>query len=92
MLENALRACGVSVTLGAVAGGWDLALKLVELGFGLAVVNGCCRVPRGLVTRSLRELSAVRYIAFTRPRAQKDAERLLRLLVAEGEAWRGRRS
>jgi DNA-binding transcriptional LysR family regulator len=90
MIENALHARGVSVTLGAVAGGWELAMKLVELGFGLAVVNGSCRTPRGLVTRPLRELPTVRYVAFTRPRPRADAERLLRLLVAEGEAWRGR--
>jgi DNA-binding transcriptional LysR family regulator len=92
MLENALRVAGANVTLGAVAGGWELTLKLVELGFGMAVVNGCCDVPRGLVTRPLRELPSVRYVAFTRPRPRDDAERLLRLLVAEGEAWRGRRA
>jgi DNA-binding transcriptional LysR family regulator len=91
MLESAFRAGGVGVTVGAVAGGWELSLKLVALGFGLAVVNGCCRVPRGLVTRPLRELPAVRYVAFARPRPREDAERLLRLLVAEGEAWRERR-
>jgi hypothetical protein len=90
MLEHALHARGVTVALGAVAGGWELAMKLVELGFGMAVVNGCCRIPRGLVARPLRELSAVRYAAFARPRPRAEAERLLRLLVAEGEAWRER--
>jgi DNA-binding transcriptional LysR family regulator len=92
MLESAFRAGGVSVSVGAVAGGWELALKLVALGFGLAIVNGCCRVPRGLVTRPLRDLPVVRYLAFTRPRPREDAARLVQSLVDEGDAWRSRRA
>jgi DNA-binding transcriptional LysR family regulator len=91
MLDAALRSRKVDVEVGAVARGWELTVKLVELGFGIAVVNGCCRTPRGLVTRSLRDLPAVRYVAFTRGRPREEAEELVRCLVAKGDAWRSRR-
>jgi hypothetical protein len=91
MLESAFRAGGVGVTVGAIAGGWELTLKLVTLGFGLAVVNSCCRIPQGLVSRPIRELPAVRYVAFTRPRPREDAARLLRSLVEQGDTWRAKR-
>jgi len=90
MVESALQATGVSVKLGAVAAGWELALKLVELGFGTAIVNACCRMPRGLVTRTLSELPPVRFVAFTRKRPSANAVRLVRTLESEGEAWRRR--
>lgn len=90
MIEAAARSAGIRVGLGAVAPGWELAVKLVELGFGIAIVNGCCRVPRGLVKRPVRGLPVVRYVAFTRPRVREDAAELVRVLAAKGEAWRQR--
>jgi DNA-binding transcriptional LysR family regulator len=90
VIDAALRAAGVRCTLGAVARGWDLSLKLAELGAGLAVVNACCALPRGLLARPLRELPAVRYVAFTRPGARADAAELIATLVKHGDAWRAR--
>ena len=90
MLDAALRGAGVPVAIGATASGWELALKLVDLGFGIAVVNGCCRIPKGLVARPVVELPVVRFFAFTRARARGPVAELVRLLVANGEAWRNR--
>jgi DNA-binding transcriptional LysR family regulator len=90
MIEAAARSAGVEFAIGAVARGWELAVKLVELGFGVAIVNGCCGVPRGLVKRPILGLPAVRYLAFTRAGVRKDAEDLVRALAAKGEAWRQR--
>jgi DNA-binding transcriptional LysR family regulator len=89
-LDAAFRAHGMEVTLGATATGWELTLKLVELGFGIAIVNGCCRIPRGLLARPVRELPAVRYVAFTRRRPAAGAVGLLQHLLARKDAWRGR--
>jgi DNA-binding transcriptional LysR family regulator len=90
MIEAALQQRGATVKLGAVAGGWELTLKLVELGFGVAIVNACCRVPRGLLSRTLTELPPVRFAAFTRRRPSASSARLVRALESEGEAWRRR--
>lgn len=91
MIEAALQTRSVSVKLGAIAAGWELALKLVELGFGAAIVNACCRIPRGLVTRTLRELPPARFVVFTRKRPRANVSRLVRALESEGEAWRAGR-
>jgi DNA-binding transcriptional LysR family regulator len=48
------------------ADGWPLMLKFVELGLGLAVVNGVCHLPPGVVTRPLPELGSVTYRLLTR--------------------------
>ncbi len=90
MLDAAFGAHGIVVALGATATGWELTSKLVELGFGVAVINACCRVPAGLVTRAIRDLPAVRYAAFTRRRPRAQAAELVRLLVSKGDAWRER--
>jgi len=88
MLEEAFRARGISPEIGVVARGWGLTLKLVELGLGMAIVNACCRIPRGLVARPLRELGAVTYVALTRRRPRESAAVLVQSLVRHGDTWR----
>lgn len=87
-LDVALAAKGARVTAGALATGWELTLRLVELGAGIAVVNASVRIPRGLVARPLSELARIRYLAVTRPRPRAEVARLVETLVAHGEAWR----
>jgi len=60
-LERALSAARVAWEPAVEAGGWELMLHFAKLGLGLAVVNGFCRIPAGLVARPLRELAPVRY-------------------------------
>jgi DNA-binding transcriptional LysR family regulator len=89
-LEAAVRAAGAALSVGAVARGWELAIKLVDLGAGLAVVNACCALPRSLAGRPVRELPKVRYVAFTRPKPRPEATDLVRMLVRHAGAWRTR--
>ena len=89
-LDAALSARGVRVRAGALATGWDLTVRLVELGAGLAIVNGSVHIPRGLVARPIAELPRLRYVAFTRRRPREDATSLVRALVAHGDAWKKR--
>lgn len=72
---------GVHVQISATATGWDVVMRLVELGVGLAVTNANVPVPRGLVTRPLDGLPEVRYYAFTRPRPRADVAKCVRALV-----------
>lgn len=62
-VERALRAAGVAWTLAIEAAGWPLTLHFVTLGVGLAVVNGCVRVPAELTTREITDLPPVPYYA-----------------------------
>lgn len=81
-LAFALRERGIAPVVGAVGRGWDLTVKLVELGMGLGVVNAFCEVPRSLVKRPLPELPSVPYSVFVRPDARPNALALARALVA----------
>lgn len=80
-LDSAFAAHGVRVHRTATAQGWEVVVRLVELGVGLGIVNGAVRLPRALVSRPLRELPRARYLAFTRHRPSVDAATLLTALV-----------
>jgi DNA-binding transcriptional LysR family regulator len=89
-LSRALLTAGVPWEVAVEANGWELMVRFVELGVGIAVVNACCRLPRGLVARPLPELPRQRYFVIRRRRAPANGagERLARALLAAGDAWR----
>lgn len=60
LLSRALGRDGALVEAPLEADGWPLMLKFVELGLGVAVVNGCASWP-GVVLRPLAELGHVTY-------------------------------
>ena len=90
MLNHRLMDAGVTWQVAVEAGGWDLMLHFVGLGVGLAVVNGCCRLPLGLVAKPLPELPPVRYQVIARPSvpAHAGAAALKSRLLAKRDAWR----
>ncbi|MBX3227402.1 MAG: LysR family transcriptional regulator [Labilithrix sp.] len=79
-LDAAFAARRVSVHVAAVARGWDVVLRLVEVGVGAGVVNATCVLPRTLVARPLEELPRVDYLAFMRPRPRAAAVELVRAI------------
>lgn len=89
-LEEALRRAGVEWTVGVEASGWELMVHFVELGLGLAVVNGCTRIPPTLVGRPVPELAPVEY-RLVRRRGSEDhpgAADLLHQLRSHSSDWR----
>lgn len=70
------------------ADGWPLMLHFAALGLGVAIVNGTCKLPRGLVTRRVRELGEVTYRLIWRrgaalaPAASRLAERIAATVAA----------
>jgi DNA-binding transcriptional LysR family regulator len=88
LVAAALSAAGIAWRVGAVASGWELILRFVELGMGLAIVNGCVRVPRTLAAHVIGELPPVGYAIFTRPRPPPAAAALVRAVRSHAEAWR----
>lgn len=90
MLARMLQSAGVNWEVAVEARGWELILRFVTLGVGVAVVNACCNIPRALVAIPLLELPAIRFHAFYLKGQAIDGEleRLRSLLLEYGEHWR----
>lgn len=74
------------------ADGWPLMLQFAAVGLGVAVVNGICVPPRGVVLRPVPELGTVCYRLITRRGAEPSpaAARLAAAILALGaKAERG---
>jgi DNA-binding transcriptional LysR family regulator len=80
-LERALRAVEIEWSIAVEAEGWPLMLHFVALGVGTAVVNGCVRLPDGLVGREITDLPRVPYQAVHLP-GRADDRRVAELLTA----------
>jgi DNA-binding transcriptional LysR family regulator len=89
-LARALLEANVTWEVAVEANGWELMVRFVELGVGLAVVNACCRIPPGLVACPLVELRRQRYYVLRRRGAPPagPSEELARVLLAAGAAWK----
>lgn len=81
-LDAAFAEHGIRVDRTATALGWDVVVRLVELGVGLGFVNGAVRLPKSLASRPLRELPRIRYRAFTRKRPTPEARALREALTS----------
>lgn len=89
MLARMLQAAGVDWEVAVEARGWELIVRFVSLGVGVAVVNACCNIPRALVAIPLVELPAIRFHAFQLkgPAIEGEVERLHRLLIEYANRW-----
>ncbi|HLY73436.1 MAG TPA: LysR family transcriptional regulator [Planctomycetota bacterium] len=84
LLARALQSANVPWKVAVEAGGWELMIEFVRMGMGLAVVNGFCAFPRGVVARPLRGLPAVQYHVFhLRGMARQGAPSRLRQALLE---------
>jgi DNA-binding transcriptional LysR family regulator len=96
-IAAALRRARVPWEIAVEASGWELMIHFVAMGMGLAIVNGCCRLPRGLCARPLDEerggLGGVEYrVVHTRSAIERTEVRaLLDALRAHAEDWRTER-
>lgn len=90
MLAQALLSAGVPWEVAVEAGGWELMIRFVALGVGVAVVNSCCRAPEGLITRPIPELPKRTYDLIERPSAPLGgaAAKLRQALLASRDAWK----
>jgi LysR family transcriptional regulator, low CO2-responsive transcriptional regulator len=89
MLSQMLQSAQVDWKVSVEASGWEVILHLVRLGMGLAVVNACCRIPAGIVTRSVPELPALQYVVIAREgRLSGAALALKQNLLAHANAWK----
>ena len=64
-------------------------LQFVGLGLGVAVANGCCRLPRGVVARPIVDLPKIRYrLVHVRAAVTGAACALHDAIVEHRDAWR----
>lgn len=90
LLGRLLQAESVPWQPSLEADGWELMLRFAQLGFGLTVVNACCRIPKGLVAVSLQGYPSLDYHLFhaaDRPPATH-VLRLWNALLAHGDHWK----
>jgi LysR family transcriptional regulator, low CO2-responsive transcriptional regulator len=66
-VESALAAVGCRWEVSVEATGWEPLRRFVEMGLGLAVVNGFCPPPPGCVAVALPELGRRRYYLLSSP-------------------------
>ncbi|MRU29891.1 LysR family transcriptional regulator substrate-binding protein, partial [Xylella fastidiosa subsp. multiplex] len=64
LLGRLLQAESVPWQPSLEADGWELMLRFAQLGFGLTVVNACCRIPKGLVAVPLQGYPPLEYHLF----------------------------
>jgi LysR family transcriptional regulator, low CO2-responsive transcriptional regulator len=89
MLSRMLQSAEVEWKVAVEASGWELMLHLVRLGMGLAVVNACCRIPSGVLSRPIPELPAIQYFVFSRAaKLSRAAQTLRQTLLAHANAWK----
>lgn len=70
---RALEDAGATAEVCVEAHGWEVLMSYAGLGLGVAVVNGICRTPRGLVARPFGGLPRVTYWLLHRPGALRRA-------------------
>ena len=73
---------GARPRIAAAVRGWDVVLRLVELGVGIGIVNATCAVPRGLVARPVHDLAKVTYYALHRPKPTRATRELAAAFLA----------
>lgn len=92
MVTQALQSESMDCAPAIEAAGWELMLNFVRLGFGVAVVNACCRLPAGVVARPLPELPQIQFHLFhSRKVLSRPAADLKTHLLRSAEAWRSKR-
>jgi len=90
LLARLLQAESVQWQPSLEADGWELMLRFAQLGFGLTVVNACCRIPKGLVAVPLQGYPPLEYHLFRaadRP-PSVPAQRLWNALLAQADHWK----
>ena len=72
VLARLLQSAGVPWIVAVEAVGWELTVRFVQIGVGLAVVNAACTLPRGLRGIPIPALPSLRYHAFHRKGAPRN--------------------
>lgn len=88
-IERALQSADVQWDVALEATGWELMLRFVQMGLGMAIVNGCCHLPSGVVGVPLVGLPETRYYVVNRKGAlaKGSPSALLKRLLEETKTY-----
>ena len=89
LVGRAVASVGEGPSSVLTADGWPLMLSFAAMGLGVAVVNGTCHVPPGVVLRPIPELGRIAYSALMRrdaPQSPARSELLQRLEALDPDA------
>ncbi len=88
-IERALQSMGVQWDVALEATGWELMLRFVQMKLGMAIVNGCCHLPSGVVGVRIIGLPETRYYVVNRKNAvaKGGPHELLKRLLEETRAY-----
>jgi len=87
-INDAFRRARAPWEVAIEATGWELTIHFVALGMGLAIVNGCCRLPSSLRGKPIDELSGVEYRVVHPRGVRPETMALVEALRAHAEDWR----
>lgn len=89
-IDAALREAGARHEVAVEANGWELALRFVEMGVGVSIVSGFCRMPTGVVARPVVDLPTKTYHLLRRRDGDRHTARaaLRRALLDGCASWR----
>ena len=89
LLASLLAAKKVPWEVAVEASGWEVMIRFVELGAGLAIVNECCVIPRSLVAVPIADLPSIRYdLVFRSGELASETKALVDTLHRHREDWR----
>lgn len=90
ILARMLQSADVDWEVAVEASGWELMIQFVRMGVGIAVVNACCNIPKGLVAIPLPELPILRFHVFHLRGQVVEGElaMLKKLLIEHGDTWK----
>lgn len=66
LLDSVFSTHKIRMEVAVEAGGWELMLQFVSLGFGVTIVNGCCKISPDLVSIPIRDLPSTKYYLLNR--------------------------
>lgn len=90
MLARLLQSSDVPWKVAVEANGWELMIRFVQMGIGVAVVNSCCKLPAGLIGIPIPQLPTLRYHVFhrTKPRHSTALSALLEQMHTHANHWK----
>lgn len=90
MINRLLMDAQVEWTPAAEVTSWELMLRFVQHGMGLAIVNEYCSIPNGLVAKSLSQFPAIQFHLIKRiGAARRDSIiELERILLRYKDTWK----
>ncbi len=88
MLASLLQSESVAWEIAVEANGWELMLSLAAMGAGVAVVNACCRLPKGLVAIPIVELPSLHYHCFHLRSIDSATASLKKTMLRYADSWK----